>query len=292
MRAVPALRGSLSPERAAMAKTSSPRTEVAHRLRRLRESRGLSQMSLSLAADVSARHLSFLETGRSQPGRDVLLRLGAALELTDDELSGLLAAGGYGTPLPPASAATPAQLAPLERRIRAVLERAEPLPAVLLDARWDLLMANVAYVRLERALAGKSSFPGGPLQFTKEPRPNRVRALLNPRATTIVLNRREVMGALLQQIELDACSSADPSFRAWLGRARAASEPSEVCSAGFERRPSFPPRVDLRAGRRALHLYRLVTCWSTELPSLRVEVLHPVDARSAQLLRRLVNEAR
>jgi transcriptional regulator with XRE-family HTH domain len=84
-------------------------------VRRWRDARGLSQLRLALAAGVSARHLSFVESGRAEPGRDVLIRIGRALELPLREQNQLLQAGGYAPLHPPGGWATPTSRSPRTR---------------------------------------------------------------------------------------------------------------------------------------------------------------------------------
>src|SRR5947209_16302901 len=99
-----------------MASVTSHR-EVGALLRKWRERRRLSQLELALEAGISARHLSFVETGRSSPGRDLLVRLTAKLDLPFRERNQLLLAAGYAPAFPERSLDDPA-LAP----VRAALE--------------------------------------------------------------------------------------------------------------------------------------------------------------------------
>jgi transcriptional regulator with XRE-family HTH domain len=110
-------------------------------LRHYRNGRGMSQLDLSSAADVSCRHISFLETGRAQPSRDMVLRLGAALGLGLRDANALL----HAARLPRAFAESRVEdpwPPVIERVITRMLAQQEPYPMVVLVARYDLLRAN------------------------------------------------------------------------------------------------------------------------------------------------------
>lgn len=122
-------------------------------LRDWRERRRRSQLDLAVAAEISARHLSFIETGRASPGRRVLLRLAAELALPLRARNRLLLAAGYA----PAYGETP--LAdPAMRPVRAALDRIvtlhEPYPALVVDRLWNIVTANAAAVSLLEGVAG------------------------------------------------------------------------------------------------------------------------------------------
>lgn len=110
-------------------------------LRRHRVARGLSQLDLALAADSSARHLSFVETGRAQPSRSMVLRLAEALNLRLRERNELLVAAGYAAHYPETSLDA-ALMAPVRRVLEAFLAMHEPHPALVINRRWDALQAN------------------------------------------------------------------------------------------------------------------------------------------------------
>lgn len=116
-------------------------------LRFWRKRRRLSQLALALEADVSARHLSFVESGRSSATRDMLLRLARPLNLSLREQHRLLRAGGYAPPLQERPLEAP-ELAEALSVVKAVLAAHEPFPAVVVDRHWTLVAANEALRRL------------------------------------------------------------------------------------------------------------------------------------------------
>lgn len=119
------------------------RRPVGEQLRGWRERRRLSQLELAIDADVSTRHLSFVETGRSRPSRDMVLHLAERLEVPLRERNQLLLAAGY-APAFQESALDSVSLKPVAAAVRQILAGHEPYPAVVVNARSELLDANTA----------------------------------------------------------------------------------------------------------------------------------------------------
>jgi transcriptional regulator with XRE-family HTH domain len=147
-------------------------TGVGPVLREWRERRRLTQLALALDAQVSARHLSFVETGRSKPGREMLLRVLEQLELPFRERNRVLLAAGHAPAFPERSLEDP-ELAPVRKALDLVLSGHEPYPAFAIDRAWNLVAANsgllawTGAVELDPALL--------------EPPVNAVRLFLHPR---------------------------------------------------------------------------------------------------------------
>lgn len=116
---------------------------VGELLRQWREHRRLSQLELALDAEISARHLSFIETGRSRPSREMILRLADHLEVPLRERNPLLLAAGYAPIYAEADLGSPRMLA-VRQAIRQILSGHEPYPAVVIDGRWNLVEANAS----------------------------------------------------------------------------------------------------------------------------------------------------
>ena len=110
-------------------------------LRQWRQHRRLSQLALSLEAGISARHLSFVETGRSQPSRELVLRLAERLEVPLRERNAMLMAAGYAPMYPQRPLDDPA-LAVAREAVEQVLAAQEPHPALAIDRHWNMVMAN------------------------------------------------------------------------------------------------------------------------------------------------------
>ncbi|KGF68864.1 hypothetical protein LL06_14175 [Hoeflea sp. BAL378] len=116
-------------------------TQFGDLLRHWREARRVSQLDLGLEANVSARHISFLETGRARPSRAMVLNLGAALEVPRGARNALLHAAGF-APGFRARDLDEAEMAPVAAALDWMLERHLPYPALVLDRRWTILRAN------------------------------------------------------------------------------------------------------------------------------------------------------
>src|SRR5689334_19807391 len=117
------------------------RPPVGTLLRDWRQRRRLSQLDLALDAKVSARHISFVETGRANPSRELVLHLAEQLEVPLRDRNSLLLAAGYA----PVYAETPLDsdaMAPARKAIDMILKGHEPYPALVVDRRWDLVSAN------------------------------------------------------------------------------------------------------------------------------------------------------
>ncbi len=141
-------------------------------LREWRAFRRLSQLDLALAAESSSRHVSFLETGRAQPSREMVLKLAEALEVPLRERNSLLGGAGY-APMYRESALDDAALAPVRRALDFMLAQQEPFPALVVNASWDMLLSNQAGMHLIGFLCG----PDRPLTNTP---PNLLHMMFDP----------------------------------------------------------------------------------------------------------------
>ncbi len=118
-------------------------TRFAHALREIRKRRNLSQLELGLRAGTSQRHVSFIEQGRSVPGRGIVLRLAEALDLPLRERNDLLLVAGFAPVYPDAPLADPC-MRPVARLIALLLEAHMPAPAMVLTRVGDIVAANPA----------------------------------------------------------------------------------------------------------------------------------------------------
>jgi transcriptional regulator with XRE-family HTH domain len=122
---------------------ATPARPVGQLLREWRERRRLSQLELSVQAEISTRHLSFVETGRSRPTPEMIVKLTEHLEVPLRERNQLLLAGGYAPRYPERGLDAP-ELASVRAALRAVLAGHEPNPAVVINRWWELRDANAA----------------------------------------------------------------------------------------------------------------------------------------------------
>ncbi|MBL0900438.1 MAG: helix-turn-helix domain-containing protein, partial [Reyranella sp.] len=112
-------------------------------LRTWRRRRGASQLSLALQSGVSQRHVSFLESGRAKPSREMVVQLSTALDVPLRQRNAMLLAAGFAPVYRESSLASP-ELAPVRQAIDHMLKQQEPYPAVVIDRLWNLLQANEA----------------------------------------------------------------------------------------------------------------------------------------------------
>lgn len=132
----------------------------------------MSQLELSAAAGVSSRHVSFIETGRSRPSREMVLRLAETLALPLRQRNRLLLAAGFA----PAYSESPwerPELGPVRHALELVLRSHEPFPAFVLDRGWDIRLANQAHHRLLASLLPTGAPLASPV--------NAIRLVLDPR---------------------------------------------------------------------------------------------------------------
>src|SRR5712691_5332571 len=123
-------------------------------LRRWRESRHLNQLDLALEAEVSARHISFLETGKATPSKEMLLTLSNVLDVPLRERNFLLLAAGY-APLYGETSMDDPRMTQVRAAVEIILKSNEPRSALAHDRHWNVVMANAAFVRFLTVTIGK-----------------------------------------------------------------------------------------------------------------------------------------
>jgi len=175
-------------------------------MRRWRELRRLSQLELALRADISARHLSFIETGRSRPSAEMVLRLAEHLDVPLRRRNELLLAAGHAPAYPETPLGAP-PLAPVLAAARQLLRGHEPYPALLVDRCWDLVEANTSLgVFTEKADPRLLEPPVNVLRLSLHPDG------LAPHIENLGEWRAHVLGRLRRQVR----ASADPELVALL----------------------------------------------------------------------------
>lgn len=187
----------------------APTSRVGVLLREWRAARRMSQLDLALAADVSTRHLSCVETGKSQASQDMVMRLADALEMPLRERNVLLMAAGYAPSYPETALTTPA-LAQVRRATEFIIGQQEPYPAFVLNRYWDILMANRAAQQVTGFLLGDGKQHG-----------NMIRHFFDPEGLrAAVVNWEEVAGDLVRHLHSDvAAAPSDSVSRALLDEA-------------------------------------------------------------------------
>jgi transcriptional regulator with XRE-family HTH domain len=236
-------------------------------VRHWRSLRRMSQLDLAIAAGTTARHLSFLETGRSRPGTDLILRIADALRVPLPERNILLAAAGLPPAYPAHDLGTQA-MESVDRVLEAVLRGHEPYPAWVVRQPFTFLRANAAAERL---------FPGltqlSPEQLIDEwfgPGPFRDR----------VLNWPDVIQAGLTALRHAAADTGDAEVIRLLQRARAHTQDRPVMSeADVEASPVICPVFELggQIVRTISTVMRFETAIEITTSQLRIELMFPAD---------------
>ncbi|MQA73557.1 MAG: helix-turn-helix domain-containing protein [Solirubrobacterales bacterium] len=178
-------------------------TRVGELLREWRSRRRRSQLDLATEAGVSARHLSFLETGRSQPSREMLLTLAEHLEVPLREQNALLLAAGY-APLFTETPLDNDEMRPVRRALKAILTGHEPYPAIIVDRQWEMVAANQPAQALLR---------DGVSEELLAPPANALRITLHPKGLAPhILNFGEWSAHLITRLHRQALLSQDPAL--------------------------------------------------------------------------------
>jgi transcriptional regulator with XRE-family HTH domain len=174
-------------------------------LRDWRNRRRVSQLDLALDASVSARHLSFVETGRSKPSRELVLHLAEHLEVPLRERNALLLAAGYA----PAYGERPLgdeAMAPVRHALDRLLKGHEPVPALAVDRQWELVAANAPALGL---------LTDGVAAELLEPPVNTLRVTLHPDGLAPrIANLAEYSAHLLTRLRREAVLAGDPALAA------------------------------------------------------------------------------
>ncbi len=257
---------------------SATHVTVGPMLRSWRERRRLSQLELALDAGVSARHVSFVETGRSRPSAEMVLHLAEQLEVPLRERNTLLLAAGYAPAYGERRFDDP-ELDGVREAIGRVLEAHDPYPAAVVDRHWDLVAGN----------RGLQLLISGVDEALLRPPVNVVRLSLHPGGVAPrIVNLGEWRAHLVERLERQLALTGDEDLRALLG---------EV--AGYPGASEGTPTVDaiavplrVRTDHGELAFLSTIATFGTAIDvtvaELSIESFFPADAQTAEILRRAV----
>ncbi|MFF9489011.1 helix-turn-helix domain-containing protein [Streptomyces sp. NPDC014676] len=262
--------------------TASRTGGVGPLLRAWRERRRVSQLELALRAGSSARHISFIETGRSRPSEEMVLRLAEHLDVPMRERNALLLAAGYAPYYPETPLDDPA-LGVVRDGIERLISGFEPYPALVVDGMYDVVAANRGVMAL---------FDGVPEPLLTPPL-NAVRLTLHPQGLAPrIRNLREWRGHLLEQMRRHIALHRSERLRALYDEVAAFPVPEEP--SGRPEEPAGPvayfalPMVIEHAGR-TLSFVSSISTFNTPMDvtvaELAVETLLPADPATAEYLR-------
>jgi transcriptional regulator with XRE-family HTH domain len=252
-------------------------------LRGWRSTRRMSQMDLALAADLSPRHLSCVETGKAQPGRDVVIRIAETLEIPLRDRNALLIAAGY-APVYPETALATTQLAEVRRAIDLLLAQQEPFPASVLDRHWNIVWSNAGFDRLvSHVLSGRPSRHD-----------NMIRQIFDPEdVRRTIVNWDEVAGAVIGNLQHTlAATPGDAVGHALVAEVLAyPGVPTRWRQLDMAKGPSPLLTTVMRDGEGELSFFSTITTFAmprdVTLDELRIECCFPTDARTREVCQAL-----
>jgi len=255
---------------------------VGEHLRHWRQHRRLSQLDLASEADVSTRHLSFVETGRAVPSREMVLRLSERLAIPLRERNTLLVAAGYAPMYRERTLDDPA-LASARQAVELILKSHEPFPALAIDRHWSLVAANRMVPHL---LAGADpELLQGPI--------NVLRLSLHPRGlASKIVNLVQWRNHLFERLRQQIAATADPVLAELLAELQAYPLPegADETHLGGEQLGVVMP-FQFRTDQGVLSFISTVTIFGTPvdvtLQELAMETFFPADDFTAQALRAL-----
>lgn len=257
---------------------------IGDHLREWRQRRRLSQLNLALEAEISTKHLSFLETGRAQPSREMVLKLAEQLDVPLRERNVLLVSAGFAPVFARRGLEDPA-MQQARKAVDLVLKGHEPYPAIAVDRHWTLIAHNAAVPRLLAvADAELMQPPVNVLRLSLHPKG------LAPQIENLAEWRAHLLARLRQQIGV----TADGELTALMDELSAYPAPGSTKPPRGMVNPDYagvvvPLRFKTEA--RTLSLFSTTTIFGTPvditLSELAIESFFPADAATAEILRGL-----
>ena len=251
---------------------------VGELLRTWRQSKGLSQLDVAMHAGFSARHISFIETGKAQPSRDALLAIAESLDVPLRERNRLLTAGGFANVYKETELAS-ADMAQVRQVLQFILDRHLPYAALVLDRMSTCLMGNTASSRLLSAVADPSLLT---------PNANLLRVVFHPQGVRrFIVNWTDVARVLLDRAERELASAHDDAAAAlWREISEYAKDVSQPASRRLHSDDVLLP-VHIRRSDVELRLFSTIMTIGTPqditLQELRIETFFPADEDSEKV---------
>lgn len=252
-------------------------------LRRWREARHLSQLELALEAEVSARHISFLETGRATPSREMLLTLANVLDVPLRERNVLLLAAGYAPVYGETSLDDP-RMAQIRTVVEIMLKANEPRSALAHDRYWNVVMANAAFIRFLTVMLGKAPAGLFPLQVSIPPRVNVLHLLFDPNGLRrVMVNWQASAKSLLNEAHRRLAWARDDMLKALIADIlKYPGVPARWREPELEGPQALLLPMELNLNGKIARMFSTVTTVATPhdvtLQELHVEVFYPADA--------------
>jgi transcriptional regulator with XRE-family HTH domain len=257
-------------------------------LRRWRNTRGMSQLTLATEAGISTRHLSFLETSRAQPSREMVQLLAGMLDVPLGDRNALLVSAGYAPAYGERPLSAP-ELEPVRRALQFTLRQQEPFPALVVDGEWNIVMGNEGAGRIFDLFVGPDC--------DNDTAHNVMRTVFSPDGLRrYIVNWEELAECLVNSLHSQvAATGSDTMARlrdellAYPGVPARWSVPDPTVT--------MPPLVSmhLRKDDLSLTFFSMITTMGTPrdvtLQQLKIECFFPADAATEQLARSLASAA-
>jgi len=259
-------------------------------LRRWREARHLSQLDLALDAEVSARHISFLETGRAEPSREMLLTLSNVLDIPLRERNLLLLAAGYAPVYGETSLDDP-RMVQVRAAVEVILKSNDPRSALAHDRHWNIVMANEAFIRFLSISLGKTPDGIAPLKITRSPRLNVLRLLFDPAGVRkAIVNWEQIAKSLLNEAYRRLAWARDDTMRDLITEILSyPGVPARWREPDLEAPHNLILPMELNLGGQIARMFSTVTTVATPhdvtLQELHVETFYPADPETEALLK-------
>lgn len=269
-----------------MVETERAESGIGRLLRHWRAQRGMSQLDLAAEAGVSTRHLSFVETGRAQPSREMVLLLSRALDVPLRNRNDLLTAAGY-APVYRATDLDAPALTQTRRALAFILKQQEPYPALVLDRHWNVLKVNDGSARVQATFLNA-------IEVAELGPPNAMRLMFHPRAfRPWIVNWAATAASLIQWLHRDVASGfGDTTTRGLLEELLSYPDvPRQWRSLDLDvsADPFLP--IEFRKGDLVLRYFTTLTSLGTPhditLQELRIESFFPADEATEAATRRL-----
>ena len=263
---------------------TSPAGAIGPLLQYWRKTRSLSQLGLAYEADVSPRHICFLETGRAKPSREMVVLLSNVLDVPLRERNAMLLAAGF-APMYAQSKLDAPELRAVQNALLAILRQQEPFPAVVMNRHWDIVQTNEAARRFFGLLLGERA--------ASEPA-NVVRLMFDPNGLRPYVSNWEIVAeTLVQRVHREAVGGVpDAATESLLAEVLAYPDVPKRLRRMDRTAPSLPViPICFRKGDHVFNYFSAITTLGTPqdvtLQELRIEAFFPADTVTEERARGL-----
>lgn len=259
-------------------------------LRRWRQARHLSQLDLALEAEVSARHISFIESGRAQSSREMLLTLSNVLDVPFRERNLIMLAAGY-APIYGETTLDDPRMGQVRTAIEVILKSNEPRSAFAHDRHWDIVMANEAFVGFLTFALGSAPTGLSPLRVSTPPRLNVMRLMFDPNGVRpIIINWEQIAKSLLNEAYRRLSWARDDALKDLIAEILSyPGVPAPWREPDLEAPHDLILPMEMDLGGQIARMFSTVTTVATPhdvtLQELHVEVFYPADAETESVMK-------